>query len=66
MEHLVIIQTRTGEDKEGGRRAEVLISEAERGLEELEVRVWGWVSEMAGVPLQEEAGRHRQQCMERE
>lgn len=44
----------------------MLISEAERGLEELEVRVWGLVSEMAGVPLQEEAGRHRQQCMERE
>lgn len=45
MEHLVIIQTRIGEDKEGGRHAAVLVSEAE--LEELEVRVWGRVSEMA-------------------
>lgn len=35
----------------------MLVSEAERGLEELEVRVWGRVSEMAEAPLQEEAGR---------
>lgn len=34
-----------------------MVSEAERGLEELEVRVWGRVSEMAEAPLQEEAGR---------
>lgn len=44
----------------------MLVSEAEHGLEELEVRVWGRVFEMAEAPLWEEAGRHRQQCMERQ